>query len=423
MKPLVTIGMPIYNAEKYLSFAIESILSQDYEHIELIISDNASTDSSHNICDYFASIDSRIQYTREEINKGSAFNFEKVLKLASGKYFMWAAHDDLFDKTYISKCVSMLDRYPNAIECVSDVMIIDENGMVKRESYDMLETMNKSLEESIGDMFKVMWWLEMYGLYRTSSIKQHSVDFYRFGSDVTFVLNTILRGDIVKVKEPLFLYRVPDKPKSSNNMSESIAPLDSSIKKTPYTDLAKDLIQQINTSKLPESQKEKLLKVFFDTIFSNYRDWMDLILEEHCNIQIPVSKMEKKELALEILLNKGESNRIKTVIIETNMAFDDLRNLAKTRSLYIWGAGSSGVKALDILLKKNINVSGFIDRDLSKKDLYIRGFNVITPQILFNNSSQFKKRPFILIASIYANEISCSLEKEGFVNKIDYLEY
>lgn len=96
MKPKVTVGLTVYNGDEYLSQAIEHILNQDYTDFKLIISDNASTDSTREICQEYEKNDKRISYFRNETNIGASNNLTKVIELADGSdYFMWAAHDDL----------------------------------------------------------------------------------------------------------------------------------------------------------------------------------------------------------------------------------------------------------------------------------------------------------------------------------------
>jgi len=113
--PLVSVGMSVYNGGKTLRRALESILSQDYHNLELIISDNASTDETAEICKEFASRDSRIAYYRAERNMGAAWNFNHVIKLSKGKYFVRMSHDDIRAQAYLSKCVALLESNQDAV--------------------------------------------------------------------------------------------------------------------------------------------------------------------------------------------------------------------------------------------------------------------------------------------------------------------
>ena len=95
-KPRVSIGLPVFNGDKYLADVLDSLLSQSYPHFELIISDNASTDKTAEICRGYINKDSRIRYIRHPENMGAAWNYNHVVGLAQGEYFKWAAHDDLY---------------------------------------------------------------------------------------------------------------------------------------------------------------------------------------------------------------------------------------------------------------------------------------------------------------------------------------
>ena len=107
---LVSIGMPVYNGEKFIREALDSLLAQTFTDFELIISDNASTDSTEAICREYAAKDARIRYIRHSENKGPAANFQFVLDGAVGKYFMWAAADDVWHPTFVAKCCTALEN-------------------------------------------------------------------------------------------------------------------------------------------------------------------------------------------------------------------------------------------------------------------------------------------------------------------------
>lgn len=100
MTPRLSIGMPVYNGEAHIREAIESLLAQTAIDFELIISDNASTDSTASICRAYASQDARIRYVRQAENLGAAENFIFVLRAARHEYFMWAACDDTWSANW-----------------------------------------------------------------------------------------------------------------------------------------------------------------------------------------------------------------------------------------------------------------------------------------------------------------------------------
>ena len=113
--PKVSIGLPVYNGEKFLAEAIESILGQTFSDFELIISDNASTDRTEEIARSYAASDRRIRFVRQEGNRGASKNFGLVFELASGEYFKWAAYDDVLMPDFLTECVALLDDDPSAV--------------------------------------------------------------------------------------------------------------------------------------------------------------------------------------------------------------------------------------------------------------------------------------------------------------------
>jgi glycosyltransferase involved in cell wall biosynthesis len=128
--PRVSMGMPVYNGEKYIEEAIESILAQTYIDFELIISDNASTDRTQEICQGYADHDERIRYYRNPTNLGAAPNYNRTFQLSSGEYFKWAEDDDLIATDFLVKCVEVLDQDPNIVLCFPIARVIDENGTI-----------------------------------------------------------------------------------------------------------------------------------------------------------------------------------------------------------------------------------------------------------------------------------------------------
>lgn len=111
-KPLISIGLPTYNRAATLGRAIESVLDQDYQNFELLISDNASTDDTEAICLHAAKQDNRIKYLRQPTNMGATANFREVLKRSGGELFLWLADDDWLDESYIGRCAQVLLEHP-----------------------------------------------------------------------------------------------------------------------------------------------------------------------------------------------------------------------------------------------------------------------------------------------------------------------
>jgi glycosyltransferase involved in cell wall biosynthesis len=126
--PLVGVGMPVFNGERYVAEAIESVLCQSFADFELVISDNASTDRTADICKSYAAADPRVRYFRNDVNVGALPNFNRVYELSRGRYFKWAAHDDVLRPEFLSRCVAAMEAAPDAAVCQSAIEYIDEAG-------------------------------------------------------------------------------------------------------------------------------------------------------------------------------------------------------------------------------------------------------------------------------------------------------
>jgi glycosyltransferase involved in cell wall biosynthesis len=132
-RPLVSIGVPVHNGGPFLRSTLDSLLAQDYAPLELIVSDNASTDATQAICLEYAGRDDRIRYERNAENLGAVWNFNRVARLASGPYFMWAGAHDLWDPGYVSRCVQLLEAEPGLVVAYAHARQIDEDGATLQE--------------------------------------------------------------------------------------------------------------------------------------------------------------------------------------------------------------------------------------------------------------------------------------------------
>jgi glycosyltransferase involved in cell wall biosynthesis len=147
--PRVSIGLPVYNGEKYLAESIDSLLGQSYKDFELIISDNASTDGTADICRRYAEQDSRVRYIRQPRNIGLSPNHNFVVKQSRGEFFKWASHDDLYGRDLLQRCVDALDQHPNVVLAHSWMAAIDSAGNVAQAYEYPLVTDSPSAPERL----------------------------------------------------------------------------------------------------------------------------------------------------------------------------------------------------------------------------------------------------------------------------------
>ena len=128
--PRVSIGMPVRNGERHMRAGLDCLLGQTLGDLELIISDNASTDGTEAICREYAERDSRVRYHRNPENIGLQGNFAKVLELATAPYFMWGCPDDQWDPCYVEKMAAVLDTRETVVLAGSNAGAIDDHDAV-----------------------------------------------------------------------------------------------------------------------------------------------------------------------------------------------------------------------------------------------------------------------------------------------------
>src|SRR5215471_14790269 len=126
--PLVSVGLFVYNGERFLEETLLSILKQTFTDFELIVSDNASTDRTSEIAKAYAERDDRIRYYRSEKNMGAGWNVRRVYELATGKYFKQAAVDDLLAPDFLRQCIEVLESDPTYVLAHSKIKVIGEGG-------------------------------------------------------------------------------------------------------------------------------------------------------------------------------------------------------------------------------------------------------------------------------------------------------
>ena len=206
----VSIGLPVFNGEDYLRQSIDSILAQTYENFELIISDNASTDRTQQICREYAKRDSRISFHESERNFGATWNFNRVFMLSSGVYFKWAAHDDVLGPDFLQKCVNVLDNDPSVVLCHSKTGCIDERGTLVGNYDEMrLDRINSvKPQERFADLMsgRNSCWA-IFGVMRAGSLRKTPLYGDYIGADRNLLAELGLMGKIYEIPEYLFFRR------------------------------------------------------------------------------------------------------------------------------------------------------------------------------------------------------------------------
>jgi glycosyltransferase involved in cell wall biosynthesis len=196
--PTVTIGMPLYNEETYVGEALRSLLDQTFTETEIVVSDNASTDRTAEICRAVAAGDPRVRYSRNEANVGAAANFNRVMEMARGRFFMWAGGHDLWDRELVARSVAVMDERPEAVVALAECRWIGRDGQAAPRRSGHTDTSGMS---AIERFFTVLWgnMHPVLGLMRSDALRHTSGVQSCMGADLLLLCELALRGDFVFV--------------------------------------------------------------------------------------------------------------------------------------------------------------------------------------------------------------------------------
>jgi glycosyltransferase involved in cell wall biosynthesis len=207
----VSIGLPIYNGERYVKHSVESLLAQTYRDLEVIISDNASTDGTERICRELASRDSRVRYCRTDKNSGASINFNRVFAMATGEYFKWAAHDDVCATEFLARCVGVLDEHPDVVLCYPRATIIDESGArVEDYAHDGVHLDSERPSQRLRGYLMAkprMPHHPIFGLIRRSALERTPLIANYVGSDLVLLARLSMAGKFFELPDRLFFRR------------------------------------------------------------------------------------------------------------------------------------------------------------------------------------------------------------------------
>jgi len=213
----ISIGIPVYNGEKFIRKCIESVLQQTDRNFELIISDNASTDLTPDICKEFLNMDDRISFIRQNKNMGQNWNYNFLLEKAVGEYFVWVAVDTFLLPEFLEKNIAVLESQDKVVGCISKIKIDDSGidpfetqkrvlkkiGLVYRPFNTLPITGNYS--ERIRKYLKHFPWEMFYSVFRTKALRDSVVlnPSFLVGHDAGLVLSILKHGEIQVVDQIL----------------------------------------------------------------------------------------------------------------------------------------------------------------------------------------------------------------------------
>ena len=209
ISPRLSIGLPVYNGEKFIKESIDSLINQTFQNFEIIISDNSSTDATEQICKDYVTHDKRIKYYRQFENKGAPANFLKVLGLANGHFFMWAAADDKFENNHLENLIQALESDNKASVAMSSAKIIDDTGCITSQ-VNLPQIQNsvfqKELSYALALGSKHHYFI--YGMWvRTVLNNLLPIPNGRY-SDRVFILFASTRIKFILIDEPTYIRRI-----------------------------------------------------------------------------------------------------------------------------------------------------------------------------------------------------------------------
>jgi glycosyltransferase involved in cell wall biosynthesis len=213
-KPRLSIGLPVYDGEDYLAQSLDSLLGQTYEDFELILSSNASTDGTDEICRAYAARDSRIRLFRQPTNIGAVPNHYFVFEQANGELFKWASGDDLYARDLLARCIELLDEHPEAVLAHSWTAAIDGAGTLIQAHKYPLATDSSSASERLRSMLfggddlpGAINADDFYGVIRSDVLRRVKFHDSYHHADQTFMAELALHGPFQQVPDWLYFRR------------------------------------------------------------------------------------------------------------------------------------------------------------------------------------------------------------------------
>jgi len=199
---------------------MKALLAQDYAPIEVVVSDNASTDRTWGILKEFE-MDPRVSLHQSEHDMGAVANFNNVFHLTKGPYFAWAAADDRFDPSFARRCADALEQNPDAAGCLTGIRFVDESGETIRIWVPSAEAASTDVRTRLRWYLALSRWTEVYALFRRPILGTSGLFPATFGPDVLLVWQVLLDHPMSIVEDPLLIY----KEKTTNTIEKQNASL------------------------------------------------------------------------------------------------------------------------------------------------------------------------------------------------------
>jgi glycosyltransferase involved in cell wall biosynthesis len=265
----VTVGLPVFNGARYLPSALEGLAAQTYTDLEIVISDNCSTDETEEICRAFAAQDERVRYIRRTENRGAAWNFNSVVAESSSRYFKWAAADDVLAPNCVERCVEVLDETDGSVVLVyPQTKLIDEEGAFIGDWHDRVDLRQAAAHERLRSLIQnLILGHPLFGVVRREALGRTHLNGSYPSSDYVLLAELALLGEIRQIEEPLFFRRVhPESSRNANASPEELAEWfgADSATRHEFTRLTAEHVRIILSSPIAPRERLRCLVTFLD---------------------------------------------------------------------------------------------------------------------------------------------------------------
>jgi glycosyltransferase involved in cell wall biosynthesis len=278
--PVVSVCLPVYNGERHLRDAIESVRKQSLESWELLLCDNASTDRTSAYCQEAAASDPRIHYHPAATNRGLAWNFNRAFRLATGRYLLWLGHDDVLGRDYLLRCVEALETRPDAVLCFARNEFID--GQSDHLASADLERAADApqVEERLMRVLFDHRCEPICGVMRVDVLRHTRLHLPYADSDRVLLAELALRGRFVQLPEPLFHRRVHDQQVTSRftdrwQRSLIFDPAQAGKMSCPVLREARDLCSAIRRAPLRRGERHRCYKCLYWWLRAHHQILLD----------------------------------------------------------------------------------------------------------------------------------------------------
>jgi glycosyltransferase involved in cell wall biosynthesis len=206
---VLSIGLPVYNSERYLRASLDSLRAQRFSDFELIVSDNASTDGTEQICREYERLDPRLRYYRSPVNVGAPQNYRRVFDLSSGEYFKWHTSDDLVAPDFLSRCMDAITADPGIVLAYTKSQLVDENGLYLADVEQDIALASSSPSARFRQVHGNLGFCNViYGVARRDILERTRGLGAYINSDRVLIAELALYGRLHEVAEVLFSRRM-----------------------------------------------------------------------------------------------------------------------------------------------------------------------------------------------------------------------